>query len=157
MAEPGVRFDMSTDGLAAKAEIDQLTRAFFELFSNRDGMRPDLGRIFDLFVPQGVIARCAGRVPEISTLAAFIAPRQKLLSNGSLTDFAEVETSERTHIFGNMAQRLSTYQKSGSRDGVPFLSRGVKSFQFVHTPDGWRILSMAWDDERDGLSLQEFT
>ncbi|MEA2236178.1 MAG: hypothetical protein QOC81_902 [Thermoanaerobaculia bacterium] len=146
---------MNSGGSAAKTEIDRLTASFFLLFSNRGGVRPELGRIFDLFVPQGIIARCAGNAPEISTLEAFIEPRQELLSNGTLTDFAELETSERTHIFGNMAQRLSTYQKSGSRDGVPFFSRGVKSFQYVRTTDGWRILSMVWDDEREGLSLDE--
>jgi ribosomal-protein-serine acetyltransferase len=148
---------MNSTGPAAKADIDRLTESFFALFSNRGGVRPELGRIFDLFVPQGIIARCAGSAPEISSLEAFIEPRQELLSSGGLTDFAEVETSESTHIFGNMAQRLSTYQKSGSRDGVPFLSRGVKSFQYVQTADGWRILSMVWDNEEDGLSLQEST
>jgi hypothetical protein len=147
---------MKSEG-ASKAEIDELTRSFFGLFSNRGGVKADLGRIFDLFIPQGLIAKCGALDPEISTLQAFITPRQELLSNGSLTDFAEVEMSERTHIFGSMAQRLSTYEKSGSRDGIPFVSRGVKSFQFVRTVDGWRILSMVWDDERDGLSLQELT
>ena len=148
---------MSADPDAAKAAIDLLTASFFGLFSNLGGVSPDLTRIFDLFVPQGLIAKCAGDDPEISTLQEFITPRQKLLTDGSLTDFSEVETSERTHIFGNMAQRLSIYQKSGKRDGVPFSARGVKSFQFLETSDGWRILSMTWDDERDGLSLKELT
>ena len=151
-----LKVDMNS-GDTSKTEIDELTRSFFGLFSNVGGVKPDLDRIFDLFVPQGLIAKCGALAPEISTLKAFITPRQALLSDGSLTDFAEVETSERTYIFGSMAQRLSTYEKSGSRDGVPFVSRGVKSFQFVRTVDGWRILSMAWDDERDGLSLQELT
>jgi hypothetical protein len=138
-----------------KAEIDELTRSFFGLFSNVGGVKPGLDRVFDLFVPQCLIAKCGALDPEVSTLHAFITPRQELLSNGSLTDFAEVETSERTFVFGSIAQRLSTYEKSGSRDGVPFTSRGVKSFQYLRTADGWRILSMAWDDERDGLTLQE--
>jgi hypothetical protein len=138
----------------AKAEIDRLADSFFALFSNRDGA-PVLDRIFDLFVPNGLIAKCTDPDPEISTLQEFIAPRQELLTNGTLTDFSESETFERTQIFGNIAQRLSTYQKSGRLDGVPFSARGVKTFQFVRTRTGWRILSVTWDDERDGLAIKE--
>jgi hypothetical protein len=140
----------------AKAEIDRLADSFFALFSNRDDA-PDLARIFDLFVPNGLIAKCTNSDPEISTLEEFIAPRQELLTNGTLTDFAESETSERTQIFGNIAQRLSTYQKSGCLNGVPFSTRGVKTFQFVRTRTAWRILSVTWDDEREGLAIEELS
>ena len=140
----------------AKAEIDRLSESFFGLFSNRDGA-PDLERIFDLFVPNGLLAKCTGPDPEISTLRQFIAPRQDLLTNGTLTEFSESESSESTQIFGNVAQRISTYQKSGCLDGVPFSTRGVKTFQFVRTRTGWRILSVTWDDERDGLAIEELS
>lgn len=139
----------------ARLQIDRLTSAFFGLFSNLDGARPDLEKIFDLFVPQGLIVKCGGPDPEISTLRDFITPRQELLSDGSLTEFSEVETSESTQIFGSLASRLSVYRKSGCRDGTWFSSRGVKSFQFVETPRGWRILSMSWEDERPGFSISE--
>jgi len=140
----------------AKAEIDRLTNSFFALFCNRDGA-PELDRIFDLFVPHGLIAKCTGPDPEISTLHEFIAPRQELLTNGSLSDFSESETSEHPHVFGNIAQRISTYKKSGWLDGVPFSTRGVKTFQFLRTRTGWRILSVTWDDERDGLAITELS
>lgn len=74
-----------------------------------------------------------------------------------VADFSESETSERTQIFGNIAQRVSTYQKSGSLDGVAFTTRGVKTFQFLRTRTGWRILSVSWDDERDGLAVAELS
>jgi hypothetical protein len=137
----------------AKAEIDRLTLSFFGLFSNSGSIEPHLQRIFDLFVSQGVIAKCTSDEPEISTLQEFITPRQELLTNGTLTEFSEVETSERTEIFGNIATRVGTYQKSGVLDGKSFTSRGLKSFQFVKTMSGWRILSATWDDERDGFSF----
>jgi hypothetical protein len=139
----------------AKAEIDRLTLSFFGLFSNRGGIQPELEKIFDLFVPQGVIAKCSSDEPEISSLQEFITPRQELLTNGTLTEFSEAETSGRTEIFGNIATRVSTYQKSGVLDGKPFTTRGMKSFQFTKTTSGWRILSVSWDDERDGFSIQE--
>ena len=137
----------------SKAAIDNLVAEFFGLFSNLGGGAPDLGRAYSLFVDGGVIARCVPSEPEIFTVDRFIAPRQELLSNGTLTEFSEVETSATTEVVGHIAQRRSTYRKSGVLDGVPFVTDGVKIFQLVDTPAGWRILSVAWDDERNGFRL----
>jgi len=136
-----------------KAEIDRLISAFFGLFCNQNGMRPDLSRVHDLFVKEGVIARCVAASAEIMTLDQFIGPRVELLSSGTLTDFAERETSETTEVLGHIARRLCTYEKRGVLRGEAFVTRGVKSFQLLETPVGWRILSMAWDDERDGFDI----
>ena len=140
-------------GVGDTAEIDQLIASFFELFGNRGGRRPDLGRIRELLVPEGVLARCVTSIPEVSGLEDFIGPREELLSSGTLTDFEEVEISHHTQVWGHLAHRLSRYQKSGSLRGTAFVTRGIKSFQLVETPGGWRILSMTWDDEREGFSL----
>ena len=140
-------------GVGARAEIDQLIASFFELFGNRGGRRPDLGRIRELFVPEGVLARCVGSIPEVSGLEDFIAPREELLSSGTLTEFEEVEISETTQVLGHLAHRLSRYRKRGILRGTAFVTRGVKSFQLLETPGGWRILSVTWDDEREGFSL----
>jgi len=137
----------------AKREIDRLVRSFFELFSNRGGVVPELNAIFDLFVPRGIISKCVAVPPEVSTLEEFIAPRRELLSSGDLREFHEVETSESTLVLGHVAQRVSGYTKSGVLKGMPFSTRGVKVFQFVMTADGWRIVSVAWDDERAGFSV----
>lgn len=143
---------MSND---AKHEIDRLVATFFSLFSNRDGALPDLARLFDLCVPQAILTKCAGAEPELMSLEAFMRPRQELLSSGSLVDFQERETSERTLVFGGLAQRASTYVKSGCLNGVWFETHGLKVFQFVRCQTGWRIVSLAWDDERADLSLTQ--
>jgi hypothetical protein len=135
--------------------IDDLVRAFFGLFSNRDGVTPNLRAIFDLCIAEAVIAKCLSPAPEVMSLQSFIAPRQELLTNGTLTDFEEVETSSRTSIFGNVAQRACTYTKTGVLDGVPFRTRGVKVFQFIKTPQGWRISAVSWDDEREGVTIPD--
>jgi ribosomal-protein-serine acetyltransferase len=139
----------------ARAEIDRLIASFFGLFNNRGGRRPDLARARELFVREGVIAKCVASTPEISTLEDFIAPRQELLTSGTLTDFEEVETSATTEIHGHIAHRVSNYRKSGVLEGTPFVTRGVKNFQLLETPSGWRILSMTWDDEREGFKPEE--
>ena len=78
-----------------------------------------------------------------------------MVSAGELTRFREMELSETTEIFGNVAHRFSAYSKSGTMKGVPFEARGMISTQFIRTPQGWRMSAMAWDDERPGLSLPE--
>lgn len=59
----------------------------------------------------------------------------------------------RTEVFGDIAQHFGSYAKAGVQDGTPFTGRGMNTLQFVRTPDGWRISAAAWDDERDGLTI----
>ena len=134
--------------------IDVLVRAFFGLFSNRGGVRPDLRAIFELCIPEAIISKCVAPTPEVMSLESFIAPREVLLSNGTLTDFEERETAHHTQVFGNVAVRACTYAKSGVFNGVPFDARGAKVFQFIRGSRGWRISAVAWDDEREGFHLE---
>jgi hypothetical protein len=135
------------------AELDQLTLAFFAAVSFEQGGRPHYQQIHALFIAQGLLIKNSGQVPEISTLQAFIAPRQASVDVGELTRFHEAELSQTTQVFGNVAQRFSTYAKSGTLKGVAFKAKGVISTQFIRTPQGWRMSSMAWDDERPGLAV----
>ncbi|NUO58365.1 MAG: GNAT family N-acetyltransferase [Hamadaea sp.] len=130
-----------------KAAVDALTAKFFALFTNTEGAVPDVSRIHDLFVPNGVISN-GGPKAALYDLDAFAAPRQALLTSGDLTDFAEWETWERTTFFGDVAHRLGGYRKQGVLRGAPFTGGGNKSMQFLRTPDGWRLTSVSWDDER---------
>jgi hypothetical protein len=134
----------SPDETNDQRAIDDLVAAFFGLFSNRGGVTPNLHAVFDLCIPEAVICK----PPDVMSLHSFIAPRQELLTDGTLVDFEEVETESRTSILGTIAQRACSYMKSGSLHGVAFQTRGAKVFQFIKTADGWRISAVAWDDER---------
>ncbi len=41
------------------------------------------------------------------------------------------------------------------QSGVPITGRGMKTLQLVRTAAGWKISGAAWDDEREGLSLDD--
>lgn len=138
---------MTTD----RQEIDAIVAKLFALFDNRGGRVPELERLHELCGSRAVISKCVETSPEVATVAEFIRPRQALLTNGTLTEFHEWETSAHTVILGNVAQRLCTYAKSGVRDGVPFSALGAKTIQLVKTAEGWRIAAVAWDDEREGF------
>ncbi|WP_028800162.1 GNAT family N-acetyltransferase [Streptomyces sp. 142MFCol3.1] len=128
------------------AEFDRLMSVFIGAFTNTGDRDPDLSVIRDVFVPQGRIIANVGNEPVIYDLDAFIEPRQKMLTDGTLTEFSEWEVSERTEIFGSIAHRFSEYRKSGYRHGKRFEGSGCKTTQFLRTPSGWKISSLAWDD-----------
>lgn len=140
---------------AVKAELDRLTSEFFRAVSFEPGGAPSYGNISALFIERGLLIKNVGSTPEISTVQEFIEPREALVRSGTLTRFHECEISESTVIFGNVAHRFSAYAKSGTSSGQPFNARGMITTQFVNTPSGWKMSSMAWDDERPGLSIAE--
>lgn len=125
-----------------------LVAEFFRAVSFAPGERPAYQAIFGLFIERGLLIRNTGDRPEISTVDEFVTSRTELFSSGRLTSFAEAELEGVTEHFGGIAHRLSTYTKRGVSDGVAFEARGVISTQFIRTPEGWRMTSMAWDDER---------
>ncbi|MEV8533651.1 GNAT family protein [Streptomyces sp. NPDC051211] len=129
-----------------KAELDGLMRTFLGAFTNTGGSRPNVGVVREVFIPQGTIVSNAGAEPVVYDLDAFIEPRQKILTDGTLTEFSEWEVAERTEIFGSIAHRFSEYRKSGFLDGAWFEGSGHKTTQFLRTPAGWRMSSLAWDD-----------
>ena len=134
---------------ALKAVMDE----FFQAVSFDTGQTPAYATIHDLFIDDGKLIRNSGEVPEISSVDEFIASREQAFGSGALTSFEEVEIAERTEVFGSVAHRLSTYTKRGTMDGEAIEGAGVISTQLVRTPAGWKISSMAWDDERPGLDI----
>lgn len=134
-------------------EFERLVRAFFQSVSFSAGDKPRYAQLHELFIPEGKLIKNSLASPEISSIEQFIEPRQKLVDAGDLTSFEEVECAAITEVFGNIAHRLTTYEKRGTLHGEVFEGRGVISTQFIRTPAGWRISSMAWDDERPGLTI----
>ena len=66
------------------------------------------------------------------------------------SDFYEVETARRIDVFGNMAHVWSNYEARHVAGRLPSVERrGINSIQlFRHPDEGWRIISMIWDNER---------
>lgn len=62
--------------------------------------------------------------------------------------FYEIEIAREIRVFGNMAHVWSAYEaKLDPADTQPE-RRGINSIQFYNDGDGWRIISMIWDNER---------
>jgi hypothetical protein len=64
--------------------------------------------------------------------------------------FYDVETARRFDIFGNIAHVWSHYEARTSPSDEEVERRGINSIQLFRDPDqGWRIIHMIWDNERD--------
>lgn len=133
----------------------EIVSTFFAAFTSGPGVADQLDRLRAVLLPEAVIVRTCGGAPAVYGVEEFLTPRAQLLSGGTLRDFSERQLRGRTDVFGDIAQHLASYEKSGVQDGQPFSARGMKTLQLVRTPAGWRISAVAWDDERDGVVLEE--
>src|SRR3982750_1771607 len=97
-----------------KSEFDRLTDEFFRAVSFEAGGFPRYEDIHGLFIENGLLIRNVGTRPEISNVHQFIESRHATVSAGDLTRFREVELSETTEDFGNVAHRFSAYAKTGT-------------------------------------------
>lgn len=137
----------------ASEEILHLLERFFETVSFSSGQTPAYKSIRGLFVGEGLLVGGNTESVTARTVEDFIAVREEAFANGRLTEFSERELAGRTITFGNMAHRMSRYEKRGVLDDTPFSAVGIISTQFARTADSWRMIAMVWDDERSGLSI----
>jgi hypothetical protein len=144
-----------TDVLARdRGAIADIVRTFFAAFTSGPECVGRLDSLRAVLLPEAVITRGGGAEPVVYDVDGFIEPRQALLTGGRLLDFSEWELAGHTEVFGDIAHHFCSYAKSGVQDGTPFTGRGKKSLQFVRTPSGWKISAAAWDDERDGVTIE---
>jgi len=72
-------------------------------------------------------------------------------------DFYEIEIGRRIDLFGNIAQVWSAYEARSALGHEKPERRGINSIQLFRDPKlGWRIVTMIWDNEREGVSLPEW-
>lgn len=70
--------------------------------------------------------------------------------------FFEIETERRVEQFGNIAHAWSTYEERRDPKASEIERRGVNSIQlFRDSERRWRIMSILWDNEREGAMLPQ--
>lgn len=90
---------------------------------------------------------------KVMSLDEFIENADEMLAG---VEFTETEIGHEARIFGNVAQVASFYEKSLKSDTEEVHGRGVNFFNFIYDGSQWLIMSIVWDNERDGLSLPDF-
>lgn len=89
---------------------------------------------------------------KVMSLDEFIENADELLAN---VEFSETEMRHEARIFGNVAQVASIYEKTYKTDMEKSHGRGINFFNLIYDGSKWLIMSVVWDNERDGLSISD--
>jgi hypothetical protein len=135
--------------------LDALTAKLYGSICFEKGGAPPVERLYDLFLPEGLMIRNDGEQPTIMSVADFIEAYRQRISSGEITSFYEGELSAITEMFGRIAHRFSTYEtKFDLTRDEPF-SIGINSIQFVMVDGRWLISSIVWNNQTDELKIPE--
>lgn len=134
--------------------IETLTKGLYQVISGPAGTR-DWPRFRALFIEGArlipVRVTAAGASPVVLTVEDYIT---RAGANFEKSAFYESEISRRVETFGNIAHVFSTYESRHAPGEQPF-ARGINSIQMVNDGKTWKVVTILWDAERQGLSLPE--
>ena len=88
----------------------------------------------------------------VMSLDEFIENADEMLADAV---FTEVEIGHEARIVGNVAQVASIYEKSFKNDTEETHGRGINFFNLVYDGSKWLIMSIIWDNEREGVSVSD--
>jgi hypothetical protein len=141
--------------VTSKVDFRELTASLYRVVSAPPAQR-DWDAIRRYYHPEVRLVR-TGVDPNgapfvrVFSLDEYIENVRQLLPED--TRFSEVEVSQESVVFGNVARLTSVYEFTWQSPRENRRGRGVNFFTLVHENGQWRIMSIVWDNERPGLSL----
>ena len=133
------------------ASHEAVVAAGYASLQRPPGESYDWERDLALFIPQGLMISAIGDGFSLWTPNVFSRFVDSYTDPDDPDDpgFAEWETHQTVHRYGDVAVVFSTYEKA-FWDREEILGRGVNSHHLVRQPDGaWRLVSIVWDEETD--------
>ncbi|MEL7447621.1 MAG: nuclear transport factor 2 family protein [Pseudomonadota bacterium] len=137
-------------------EFKQITRRLYEVVSAKGGHR-DWESVRSLYHPRATMVRTGigdnGKPFVLAmTFDEYVANAADKLSD---VRFTEKELDQEVQVFGNVARLASVYEFTRQSAGETERGRGVNFFNLVNEGQGWKIMNIVWDNEREGLSLAD--
>jgi len=138
------------------ATIDGVMKAFYEVISGPAGQPRQWSRDRSLYIPDvrfvSIEKRRDGTIEAqpISHLEFVDRSDAGLVKNG----FYESEIHRETQQFGQIAHVFSTYEMRIKQDG-PLIGRGINSLELFNDGKRWWVLSVQWDEEREGNKIPQ--
>jgi hypothetical protein len=134
--------------------VESVIRAVYDSISGPAGPR-DWARFRLLFADGGRLISMR-TVNGISTPSVMTPDEygQRAGANFEKNPFYEMEVARRVEGFGAIAHVFSTYESRRAPGEKPF-ARGINSFQLVKTAQGWKVMTILWDSEREGNPIPE--
>lgn len=133
-------------------EIDHLTERFYESVCFSAEHYPNIDQLQELFYGSGILINNNSEQPIEFTVQSYAHAMMAQIESGDAVYYVQQEISDNTEIFGNMAQRISVFEYSFVKD-TPNWERGVSFIQYICVNNEWRIISIIWTYEKDGLAI----
>jgi len=136
------------------AQIGAVIDELYAAVSGPAGPR-DLERELRLHHPAARLMRSRigpdGRpVLKVMSVEEWLADTADFLASD---DFYEIEVARHVERFGSIAWVRSVYESRRHPDDPELLMRGINSIQLHHDGERWWILSVLWENERDGVRV----
>jgi hypothetical protein len=142
---------------ADTVSVEALTAALYDVISGPAGAKRDWDRFRSLFHPGAkMLALRPG--PGGTSTALEMTPDDYARRSGPFierTGFFERSVANRVEEFGDLAHVWSTYEgRKAAEDPTPMMT-GVNSIQLIRVGGRWAVLSLSWDEAREGKPLPE--
>jgi hypothetical protein len=134
-------------------KIKKLTDVLYNSICFEIGGIPPVENLRDILLPSANMIRNDGENPDIMTIDDFITSFRERIADGTIKSFYEGELNEVTEIFGSIAHRFSIYETKFDLTIEDPFSIGINSIQYVKNKGGWKISSIAWNNQTDDLRI----
>ncbi|HEY1023590.1 MAG TPA: hypothetical protein VGE26_00380 [Sphingobacteriaceae bacterium] len=134
--------------------IDHLTEEFYRCISFNQEHFPNFDRLKELFYGSGNLINNNFEKPVEFTVQSFAQALMQQIEAGNTDFHSQQEIGDVTEFFGKIAQRISVYEHSNTKDASVKWKRGVNYIQYIFT-DRWQITSMIWSDETEGVTVPQ--
>jgi hypothetical protein len=136
------------------ASADAIVAALYDVISGPAGQARDWDRFRNLFAPGARLIPAAPRRDGSAPVALSPDDYVQRVSDRFMKDgFFEREVSKRSDRFGTVAHVFSTYESRRARDDEKPMARGINSIQLMNHADRWWIVTVMWDQEREGNDI----
>lgn len=135
--------------------LDHLTEEFYRCISFNEEHLPNIDRLNELFYGDGKLINNNYEKPVDLTVQSFSQALMQQINAGNTTFHSQQEIGDITEFFGKIAQRISVYEHSNSKDPSIKWRRGVNYIQYIYVEGRWLMTSMVWNDETDDFKVPQ--
>lgn len=146
---------LTGSALAQNKQIDDMISELYQSISFDENQAPDYEKFKLLFSEHGKLTR----INDTTSLTLVPTDYEQMMNrqrkNGTLLAFKEKELYRKTEIYGNIAHVFSTYHSRMKAPSGSTTERGINSIQLINTKDGWKIISLTWQEENKEYPLPD--
>lgn len=136
-------------------QIDHLTQKFYESICFSQEKYPNIDQLQELFYGDGKLVNGNFDNPLEFTVQSYMQAIMHQIEEGNTEFYSIQEIADVTEVFGNTAHRVSVYEHASKANSQQPWKRGVNYIQFIFNEGSWQIVSMLWNDEKEGLKIPD--